>query len=246
MRYAIHTLVSFFCLLGVARAGDTCAEYSVRVVTDPVPMQYRDAFARWDRVKETLNPKADIIFLGDSLVENWSDPKMGIAAGGASFQNLGVSRDHIQNTLWRLNDIRLGQFSPTRVVILLGANNLGEENPDACAIAAGLKKTVKVAQKAWPKAVVYLIQVLPRGPDYHFRENVRKGVNSEMSTWKRKNYKFISVNESKLTCGLSDRKEDKSRNACSPSLICSNFKPDNLHLADHGYDILNEALKAAF
>lgn len=246
MRYVAYIMISFLCLVGTARASEVCEEYSVRVTTDPVPMQYRDAFARWDKIKANLDYKADTIFLGDSLVENWAYPKMKDAANGASFLNLGVGRDRIQNVLWRLKDIRLSLFSPGRVVIMVGTNNLGDENPDACAVAAGLKKIVQVVQKAWPKAKVNLIEIPPRGADFHLKEDVRRAINAEMSNWERKNYKFISIDENKLTCGLVGQLMDKSRNACTPPLACGNFKPDNLHLADQGYDIVNEALKNAF
>lgn len=245
MRQVVFAILSVLVLLGYARAEDRCDKYSLRVTLDPIPMQNRHSLKRWDEVKSKINYQAETVFLGDSLVEGWPYQKMNEITYGVPFLNLGVAGDRIQNVLWRLNDFRLGSLSPRRIIILLGTNNLATDDPEACALVAGLKTTVEVVQKAWPMATVYVIQILPRGADFHFQEGVRQSVNTEMSSWKRERYKFVTVDEVKLTCGYLNRPPDLTRDDCTPPLTCTNYQQGNLHLAGPGYDLLSEALKTA-
>lgn len=243
MRLVILAL-ALFAWSARLQAAEVCDSYSVQIATSPVPMQFRDAFRRWDLVKENLNYRAETVFVGDSLIEGWKDESIAKVLKQGTFQNLGVSRDRTQNIIWRLSDIDLSRFSPKRVFIMAGTNNLADEKPDACAIVAGLKRIVEVVQSAWPRAQVYMFAIPPRGADFHFREDQRREINAALATWKHRRFHFLELDEVGLTCGLVNKAKNPDRNACTPALTCGNFKPDNVHFEGPGYSMMNEILKA--
>lgn len=231
-----------FFLTGIACAFETCNEYSVRVTTHPIPMQFSGALARWDEIRNNLDSSAESIIIGDSLAEAWPDYMFRGLFDGDAVQNLGVARDRIQNILWRLDDTGLNKIKPKRIIIVAGTNNLSDENLDPCAIIIGLKYIVKKARYIWPMAEVYLFPIMPRGSDFGFRNESRKIINAALAEWRYEKFKFINVNEIELTCNMITMADEHDLKYIKNFPVCDKYRVDNLHLTEAGYKFLGASL----
>ena len=82
------------------------------------------------------NPQASLVFIGDSLTQNWG-PVGGRQARGVGESvwketgydrfaalNLGIAGDQTQNVLYRIEHGQLEGLSPGLVVLMVGTNNL--------------------------------------------------------------------------------------------------------------------------
>jgi lysophospholipase L1-like esterase len=136
------------------------------------------------------NPRAGLVFIGDSLTQNWG-PVGGRQARGIGESvwvetgydrfgalNLGIAGDQTQNMLYRIEQGQLDGLSPGLVVLMVGTNNLfaptGDPGYPAAdyaprahtpeAITAGILAIVEAIQKRLPEAQVLMLGVV-RGKD---------------------------------------------------------------------------------
>jgi lysophospholipase L1-like esterase len=121
------------------------------------------------RVAEMQGKPCDIIFIGDSITDNFTaapTPNWDLV-GQAVWEkhyadrnalNFGVGADRTENVLWRLDNMAIKQFHPKVAVILIGTNN-NINTPDA--IAAGVKAVVAKTQETFAGVKVILISILP-------------------------------------------------------------------------------------
>ena len=133
--------------------------------------------AQWNqecegRVKAALAAQAagnpvDILFIGDSITQNWTDPDWGGDRRGrrvwAEFYeknslNFGVGADKTQNALWRMDHMHIAKLHPKVAVIMIGTNNLKDTAPD---IAAGVKAIIEKTKKFYPGIHIILVSILP-------------------------------------------------------------------------------------
>jgi len=127
-----------------------------------------------DRIAAKVGKPVDIIFIGDSITQNWPtipNSSWG-AAGGNIWQHwyakrnalaFGVGADKTQDVLWRLGNMNIQQFHPKVAVILVGTNNTRDTAPD---IAAGIRAVVHKTQEDFPGVKIILVSILPRvGPN---------------------------------------------------------------------------------
>jgi sialidase-1 len=185
------------------------------------------------KVAETKAGGAEVIFLGDSITQNWE------TAGKASWEkhfaplkpaNYGFGGDSTQHVLWR---VRHGEFdgaSPKAIVLLIGTNNVrhGDFTPEQ--IVAGIRAILEALADKCPRSKVLLLGILPRGPD-------------ATDPWRRK---CEAVNA--LLPGLADGHRVHFLNANSQlvtadGVLTPEIAPDLLHLSAKGYSILAAALE---
>jgi lysophospholipase L1-like esterase len=173
------------------------------------PVPRRDANSR--KAHEQLLQKAraggiDVYFVGDSitrrwgcadrqyrpLLENWRTNFFGWNAA-----NFGWGGDRIENILWRLENGELDGVNPKVMVVLAGANNLGNRalGPDKAAdITLGLKAILDVCRAKAPKATLILTAIFPRN-DNPAAVPIINQINFELSRLANgKDVRFLDIN----------------------------------------------------
>lgn len=83
------------------------------------------------QLESIKSPNTDILFLGDSIIDHFSD--VGKEIWDKYFTNclnFGISSDRIQHLYWRLLNLKEKsiELKPKYIVILIGTNNTGLEN----------------------------------------------------------------------------------------------------------------------
>lgn len=175
MRPLAHGLLSL-ALLGVCAAPAT-----VR----PVPSaEDRAAAAGWGtgtwldqheqicRIgRDGATAAPDLVFLGDSITQSWGGPGRTVFAsapevwqrqyGARRAANFGIAGDRTQHLLWRLQQGALDGLQPRAIVILIGTNNVGSDEPRL--IARGIEAVAAEAHERAPGAQLLVLGVLPRG-----------------------------------------------------------------------------------
>jgi len=104
----------------------------------------------------------DIIFIGDSITQNWKDKGKTVwdkFYASRNALNFGVGGDNTQNVLWRLDNLDVKDLKPKVAVILIGTNN----RSGAQGVADGVKAVVTKTRTIYPGAKVILVSIMPRG-----------------------------------------------------------------------------------
>jgi lysophospholipase L1-like esterase len=129
--------------------------------------------ARWDMTRQEARdtPDAKIIWLGDSITQNWQ------RQGGHSFDNFlpvweqyyapykaldfGFRGDTTASLIWRLDHGQVAGLHPQLAIILIGANNFGHVHWDAQMTIPGIESVVRITAHKLPGTHILLIGVLP-------------------------------------------------------------------------------------
>ena len=136
--------------------------------------QNSKAHANWfnecrDRVAAMQGKPVDIIFIGDSITQNWVEMPQGgwNEVGGTVWPqwyagrnalDFGVGADRTQDVLWRLDTMDIKQFQPKVAVVLIGTNNTQDTPAD---IAAGVRAVAHKTLVTFPGVKVILMSILP-------------------------------------------------------------------------------------
>ena len=123
------------------------------------------------KLAELARVKPDLIWLGDSITQNFEhDGEQGWAKFNTIWQryysqyrpiNLGFSGDATCHLLWRQMHGELDGISPKAAIILIGANNLGRLHWSAEDSVMGIQAVVSETQKRLPRTGILLLSVLP-------------------------------------------------------------------------------------
>ncbi|MES2898210.1 MAG: GDSL-type esterase/lipase family protein [Pseudomonadota bacterium] len=120
---------------------------------------YQTYFSDYAALKK--GQPADILFIGDSITEQWRWGA-GAAVWKQHFEqrafNFGLSADKVEHALWRLDNLAPQGLAPKHAVIMIGTNNVQDTPED---IAAGVKVLVGAVQKKYPGIKVVLMGILP-------------------------------------------------------------------------------------
>jgi lysophospholipase L1-like esterase len=103
----------------------------------------------------------DIIFIGDSITENWLGPGRVVWEKDYAPRHaldFGIGGDKTQNVLWRLNNMPVRDLKPKVAVILIGTNNTAN-NPHE--IADGVKAVLAKTREAFPGVKIILVSIMP-------------------------------------------------------------------------------------
>jgi len=183
------------------------------------------------RVKET-GGQAELIFVGDSITQGWEYGGKEIWAkyyAPRHALNLGISSDHTQHVLWRLEHGNLDGLKPKVVIVLIGVNNIPDENNTPRQVLEGVTAVVGKLREKLPETKVLLLAIFP------FREDF----NAQRA-------KALEVNQAlrKLDDGQSVHFLDFGHLFIQPDgKISKQIMPDFLHLSANGYRLWAEAME---
>jgi lysophospholipase L1-like esterase len=107
--------------------------------------------------------QAQMVVLGDSIVEAWCDSAAFRSQFGARAPlNLGLGGDQTQHLLWRIDHGILDGLAPRVAILLIGVNNLGNGfSPEETAL--GVRAVLDRLRQKLPGTPVLLLAVLPAG-----------------------------------------------------------------------------------
>lgn len=180
------------------------------------PIVERFAERQRIRMANSLNDKARVIFLGDSLADRWRSL-------GEDVFVYANSNDRVQNTLWMIEHARdeIKQHPFETVAILVGANDI-TARVSLKAIPIGVKNLIKAARKNWPKAKIVLCLMPPR----HDREILdhRRGI--------------VNGRYRKITGVSFFEMDDILRQSDA-------YFADPLHISEEGYEALRPSMRRA-
>jgi lysophospholipase L1-like esterase len=123
------------------------------------------------KLAELARVKPDLIWLGDSITQNFeregTEPWAKFSTVWQRYYsqfrpvNLGFSGDATSHLLWRQMHGELDGIAPKAAVILIGANNLGRLHWPAEDTVAGIEAVVAETQRRLPRTGILLLSVLP-------------------------------------------------------------------------------------
>lgn len=213
-----------------AAGAEGCDPNQTEIATTPVIEQSPRRLQNAQKQREPQDADPSLLLVGDSLVQQWQ-PYVRESFPKRAVHNFGVSGDKTQELLWRLRHLAPRNISPSEIVVLVGTNNLTDKSTTPCGVSSGIQAVVAEIGRQWPNATTFLIEILPRGERFAFRDKERREVNSSLAKHYvgSRSVAVVSVDEEKLTC---------SRNTDQ----CSMFKRDLLHLNADGYRVIRDAI----
>lgn len=203
--------------------------------TTPVARQDAWAKERFDALSRRVREQgatAQILFVGDSITQGWE------TAGREVWEryyaprralNLGVSGDHTQHVLWRLEHGHLEGVNPKVVVLLIGVNNTPDENNSPADILAGVTAVVQQLRAKLPAAQILLLGIFPFREDFHPHRCKALQVNQALR--KLDDGRWVHFLDFGHLLIQADGK------------IAREIMPDFLHLSPQGYRIWAEAME---
>ncbi len=130
---------------------------------------WRDRHAA--KLAEIATRKPDLIFLGDSITQDWErvgPPEwMNFAPvwqrfyGDRNAVNLGFIGDTTASLLWRIRNGEVSGIRPKAAVVLIGANNLGRVHWSAEDTVDGIDAIMGELHARLPQTKILLLAVLP-------------------------------------------------------------------------------------
>jgi len=207
-----------------ARAQDCPQPASPYPTMLPLSNSVHLAERRLDRVslirQELAERSFDAIGLGDSIMIGWPPDLLG-SAFGKDVLNAGIGGGSAFN-LWLLQTADWNRQAPSRVLLMIGTNDLRQ---GACGAYWGIQALVARVKSLFPKATVVVISVLPRGPDHRQWEDEISQVNAELKAHAATaGYVFVDAHDAFLCNGVTP---------------CRFFQPPAfLHLTRPGYELL--------
>ena len=124
-----------------------------------------------DKLDEIKDKKPNVIFLGDSITQDWEvdgdKPWLKFAPlwnrfyGDRNAVNLGFNGDATCHLLWRIENGEVAGIAPKVSVMLIGANNLGRLHWSAGDTIAGIGACINAVRRRLPTTKILLLGVLP-------------------------------------------------------------------------------------
>lgn len=179
-------------------------------------------------VKKTEDGKIGLLFLGDSITEQWRENAVWKKYySSLNPANFGIGGDLTQNVLWRVANGEVDRIKPKVAVLLIGTNNTGNDKPED--IARGITAIVELLRKKLPATKVLLLGVLPRGAEAKtpLRDKITAVNNSIRKLADGKMVDFLDLGPKLLD------KDGK---------LTGEVSPDSLHLSEKGYQIWAETM----
>lgn len=237
-RLWLETVVVFTCVFAAIAlaAPSTTQSTASEKPTDSSPQSGARAQRFHERHQRYLERgKAgpiDLLFIGDSITEGWEWGKSPViwekhfAAKNAA--NFGISSDRTQNVIWRITEGgELEGLAPKLIVLMIGTNNIGRDEPDA--IAAGIEKIVAIIQEKSPKTKVLLLGIFPRDAGGAEAAKTVSQVNHRIA-------KLDDEGQRIRYLDLAPKFVDESGH------LPKSISPDGLHLNEAGYQIWADAI----
>jgi len=183
----------------------------------------------------------NVLFLGDSITDNWRKPEQGLSVWEKNFAplhaaNFGISGDRTQHVLWRMKNGELDGYKPRVVVLMIGTNNTGLERDKLTPrnsteeVVEGVTTIVKGLTTQWPETKILLLAIFPRAENP--TDIVRLQVNAVNSA-------IAKLHDGKHVFFLDIGPKFLAPDGTLPKEIM----PDFLHPSTKGYEIWAEAIK---
>jgi lysophospholipase L1-like esterase len=123
------------------------------------------------KLKELAAAKPELIFLGDSITQDWEQsappewrdfaPTWQHFYGDRHAVNLGFMGDTTASLLWRIRNGEVAGITPKVAIILIGANNLGRLHWSAEDTVTGIDTIISELHHRLPTTRILLLGVLP-------------------------------------------------------------------------------------
>lgn len=198
-------------------------------------VQNRERHERY--LKQAEAGKCDLLFLGDSITNNWTRARGGgeTWAKFAKFNPLdfGMSGDRTEHVLWRITNGELDKIRPKVTVIMIGTNNLGECKDKVEWTAKGVKKIVETVREKLPDTKILLLAIFPRGDkgsEIRIMVDECNKIISKLDDGKT--VKFLDINAKFLDADGNFLKDESGQSVM----------PDMLHPNAKGYQIWYDAM----
>lgn len=181
----------------------------------------------------------DIYFEGDSITRRWgtSDAQYHDFLSnwmrnfcGWNAADFGWGADRIQNVLWRLDNGELDGVNPKIIVLMIGTNNLyDDEGSTSADIARGLHAILRLLQQKAPSATIILMGITPRNDRGTSIVAAIDRINESLSEFADgKKIRYLNMNDK-----LAD----------ANGKLFEGMTVDGLHLSVKGYQVWADALK---
>ena len=191
--------------------------------TKPVP-----GGVRWfwnnhqSNLQKTKANNFDLCFLGDSITSGWPGDLMNMYFGKYKPANFGIGGDRAENVLFRLENGELQWTSPKVIILLLGTNNSGMNNP--AEIALGVANVIRKLRGMLPDTKILLLAIFPsKDPDKNQKTNGANPYLAKMDDGKM--VRYLDINAKFMN------QDGKLRN---------DVMRDEVHLNRNGYIIWGE------
>ncbi|WP_217447591.1 GDSL-type esterase/lipase family protein [Maribellus comscasis] len=122
-----------------------------------------------EKVKLVKNHKYDLLFVGNSITNNFEKPqyqavwKKYFASRNAV--NLGFSGYRTENIIWNIQNGEMEGQSPKVIILEIGTNNIDEKNyptrHTAGQLAGGMEEIVKIFREKCPESKIILLRCFP-------------------------------------------------------------------------------------
>jgi beta-glucosidase len=202
-----------------------CASFTKAPPPAPTPQTEPHAIERFQAINREVRSGPDtVLFLGDSLTEDWDAAIWQQHFARRDALNAGIRGDRSEHLLWRLRHGNLDGPSPKAVVLLIGTNDVGKNRPPEI-IAEGIRANLFEVRSRFPQARILLLGLLPRSqsPTSERRWQISQ-VNRQIRQCDDGQHIFYA--------GLGSALLD-SGGRLSPEI-----SPDGVHLSPRGYAIL--------
>ena len=184
---------------------------------------------------EANKDKIKILMLGDSITHQWEYPAAAQAhkkyIAPYNVLNLGCGGDRTGHTIWIIEKSGILELiNPNLVTVMIGTNNRN----DYRATVAGIKLILEKVRARYPKAVILLYAIFPRGADYkNLRRIENEKVNAEIVKFcNGKDIIWVDIRKNFLT---------------ADGILTKEMMPDLLHPRNvKGYTVWGESLKPYF
>jgi beta-glucosidase len=182
------------------------------------------------RIDPPTRQRAELVLIGDSIVQGWDQAVFGEYYAPLHAINLGIGGDKTQQVIWRLLHGEVDGMQPKVVVLLIGTNNLGPDGSPPAAVARGIAKILEVLRGKLSAARILLCAILPRERDPN--APVRRQIADTNALVAR------------LADGERVRFLDVGQRLLEPDgTISADVMADFLHPTAQGYRLLSEAIQ---
>ena len=172
----------------------------------------------------------DIVFLGDSLTQRWETaPGVWLRYyGSRNAVQMGIDNDGTQQVLWRIDHGTLDGIKPRLVVLLIGINNIGNDNASSGEVRDGVSAVIGRICSKLPDAKILLLGLLPYDvPETTYGLMVKPTNKLLAELADGESVRFLDIGDRLLVDGKVDR----------------DIQPDGGHLSEKGYAIYAAAIE---
>ncbi len=170
----------------------------------------------------------DLIHIGDSITHYGEREALySTYFGHRNTLNLGFGGDGTQNVLWRLQNGEIDGLTPKLVVVMIGTNNAGRDDP--ADVVLGIQAIITELRTRVPNAEILLFSIFPRAAGAEHDGNV--AVNAQLASLADGEHVFhMDINSHFLNPDDSLKEEL--------------YYTDLLHLSSAGYQLWWEQMES--